>query len=273
MPADTDVSFYKHSGKLGSSVPMILLLGIPVSIVMAAIYAYMVVKIPIVGYVNVLYLGGYVFGTGYILNRLAKTSKCRSPLMLYLLGGLVGAFGLYASWVFSFKALFGEQIPPLLELAASPKTVWEYALGMNAQGWWNGGPTGILEWITAGIEAITFIGGSGWMAAKAIDREVFCEFCNSWCEPTAEQNLKITEEFAATLETEEKSDWEHFDILKLPEAQPDEYPRFVGETLKCTGCGETSAIRLNLLTLKQGDKGPEVDIKEIDGILLLVGRD
>ncbi len=268
MPDDSSVSFYEHSGRLGNSVPLILLIGIPVSVILAAVYAYCVVKIPIVGYVNVLYLGGYVVGTGYVLGRLAKMGKCRNALMLYLLGGIVGAVGLYAAWVFSFKALFGEEIS-LVRLAASPQGVWEFANAMNAQGWWGGGPTGILQWITAGIEALTFIGGSAWMTAQAIDREVFCEACKSWCEPKAEQNLKITEEFAASLEVEEKSDWQHFDILKLPAAEPDEYPRFVGETLQCTGCGETSAIRLNLLTIKQGDKGPEVESKEIDGILLL----
>ena len=270
MPDDSSVSFYEHSGRLGNSVPLILLIGIPVSVILAAVYAYCVVKIPIVGYINVLYLGGYVYGTGYVLKRLAKMGKSRNALMLYLLGGIVGAIGLYAAWVFSFKALFGEEIP-LIDLAASPRTVWEYAIAMNEQGWWGGGPTGILQWVTAGIEALTFIGGCGWITAQAINREVFCETCNSWCEPAGEQNLKITEEFADSLEVEEKSDWKHFDILKLPAAEANEYPRFVGETLKCTGCGETSAIRLNLLTLKQGDKGPEVDIKEIDGILLLAG--
>ena len=271
MPEDNDVSFYEHSGKTGSSVPLILLLGIPVSVVLAAIYAYCVVKIPIVGYVNVLYLMGYVYGTGFVLALLAKMSKCRNVFMLYLLGGIVGAVGLYAAWVFSFKALFGEEIP-LVDLATSPTVVWELANLMNARGWWGGGPTGVLQWVTAAIEALTFIIGCGWITAKAINREVFCEACKSWCEPAGEQNLKITEEFADSLEVEEKSDWQHFDILKLPAAETNEYPRFVGETLQCTGCGETSAIRLNLLTLKEGEKGPEVDIKQIDGILLLAGR-
>ena len=261
MTNDSDVSFYGHSGKLGNSVPLILLLGIPVSVVMAAVYAYLVVYVPLVGYVNILFLGGYVLGTGFVLQKLAKMGKCRNVTVLYLLGGIVGAVGLYAAWVFFFKAMWGEELSAV-RLAAAPQDVWELAVVLNAQGWWEGGPTGILQWVTAGIETLTFIIGCGWMTAQAIDREVFCEDCNSWCEQTAEQHLKITEEFAATLEIEEKSDWQHFDILKLPVAEPDEYPRFVGETLKCTGCGETSAIRLNLLTLKQGDKGPEVESKE-----------
>ena len=83
------------------------------------------------------------------------------------------------------------------------------------------------------------------------------------------ENLKITEEFAESLEVEEADDWKHFDILKLPAAETDEYPRFVGEVLQCPDCSETTAIRLTLLTQKEGDNGLEEVSKPIDGIILM----
>lgn len=246
MATETSPEFYEHSGSLGNSFTTVLLIGVPIAVVMAAIYSYLVVYVPIVGYVNVLFLGGYVLGTGFALAKLAKLGKSRNGKSLFLLGCLVGAIGLYASWVFFFKALDTEF--SLSQLATQPQLTWELAKAINAAGSWEGGPTGIFAWIIWAIEALAFTVGCGVITTAAIDREVFCEDCNSWCEPSAEQNLKITEEFAASLEVEEASDWKHFDILKLPEAEPNEYPRFVGEVLTCTGCGETTAIRLKLLS-------------------------
>lgn len=268
MVSDSEVEFYQHSGKPGNSVTTILLLGIPVAVAMAAIYSYLVVYVPLIGYINILFLGGYVFGTGYVLSRLAKMGKSRSEKMSFALGCLVGAVGLYAAWLFFFKAIAGENFP-LLEYASHPQEVWEIAKALNAEGWWEGGPTGIFGWIVSGLEAVTFVLGCGLITMISIDCEVFCERCNHWCEPAATQNLKITEEFASAMEAERKSAWKHFDILKLPKADLDEYPRFVGEVLTCTGCGNTSAIRLQLLSIVNGENGPEESSKALPGILLL----
>ncbi len=268
MSSDVSPEFYEHSGSLGNSFTTVLVFGTPVAVVMAAIYSYLLVYVPIVGYVNVLFLGGYVAGTGLALAKLAKIGKSRNAKSLFLLGCLVGAIGLYAAWVFFFKALGGDQLS-LTELAMNPQFVWDITKELNKEGWWDGCPTGTAAWIVWGIEALAFIVGCGMLTTSGIDREVYCEQCQSWCEPTAEQNLKITEKFAESLEVEEADDWKHFDILKLPAAETDEYPRFVGEVLQCPDCSETTAIRLTLLTQKEGDNGLEEVSKPIDGIILM----
>ena len=109
--------FYQHSGRTGFSIPLLLAAGIPVSILMAVVYAYIVTYCPVVGYVNLLFLGGYVFITGLAAGYIAKIGKCRNAGVAFCLGCLLGLVGLYFSWVFFFKALAGmqgEDIPALL---------------------------------------------------------------------------------------------------------------------------------------------------------------
>lgn len=262
--------FYEHSGRTGLSVPMMLLGGIPTSIFLAIVYAYIVVYCPVVGYVNVLFLGGYVFGTGLVAGWLAKTGKSRNALVSFLIGCLIGLIGLYSSWVFFFKALatFAEVEGgvPALGLALSPGTLWEMIVEVNKEGWW--GPSGMFQWILCAIEAVVFVIGVGLLACGPIHREVFCEACGSWCEPSAERHLQFTEEYAKSLEGQD-ADFDHTAILKLPEATEQDLPRFTAEILECTGCKSTTAVRLKLLHPKVGkDNEVEIETTDIDGILL-----
>lgn len=184
--------FYKHSGKTGLSVPAILLIGLPLIAVLSAVYSAVVVYCPIVGYVNILFLGAYLFAGGFMLATLARFAKCRSPGILCLLGLTTGLVGLYFAWVFFIAMLYGDEAPPVLDLALNPIKVYAAASAINAQGWW--GPSGIAQWALVGVEAVIIVGGLALFAAAAIDREVFCEDCNTWCESFETMHLRMGEE-------------------------------------------------------------------------------
>jgi len=191
------------------------MLGLPISAILAAIYAYIVVYCPVVGYVNVLFLAGYVYGPAVSISWLASLGKCRNGKILFVLGCLAGLVGLYFSWLFSLKALAGERLPmaDLLGLIISPGAFWELIVDINREGWW--GPSGIFQWALCAIEAIAFVFGVGLVAAGSIDREVFCEDCGKWCNQTHTRHLKFTEEYANTFEQNGGEDFNHLGILKL----------------------------------------------------------
>ncbi len=264
MPALDPSHFYKHSGRTGFSIPLILMLGIPASIVLAIVYAYVVVYCPVVGYVNVLFLGGYVLGTGFAISKLGNVGKCRNGIVLFVLGSLAGLIGLYFSWVFFFKALGGEQVS-VLAISLQPAAFWQAIVELNAEGWW--GPSGYFQWALCAIEALAFVIGVGIVASASIDREVFCEDCGSWCKKSNERNLKVADEYNKQLEKD--GEFNHIDILKLPEAESNELPRFNAEILTCTGCQQTNGIRIKLLSAvvdKDGDASEETT--DVPGILL-----
>ena len=269
MPALDESFFYKHSGRTGFSIPLLLMIGLPVSAIFAILYAYIVVYCPVVGYVNVLFLGGYVFATAMTLSWIAGLGKCRNATVLFVLGCIAGLVGLYFSWLFFFKALFGEEFPmvAVLGLMISPGTFWEMIMEINKEGWW--GPSGIFQWILCAIEAIAFVFGVGLITAGSIDREVFCEDCGKWCKQTHTRHLKFTEEYAESLgEQAEDDGFNHLEILKLPEATEEELPRFDAEVLDCPAC-DTTALRFKLLLPTEGKDGEiETESRELPGILL-----
>ena len=267
MPALDDKYFYKHSGKTGFSIPLILLIGVPVSAMLAAIYALVCVYCPIVGWVNILFLGAYIFGTATVIGMLAETGKCRNEGVLFLLGCLAGLIGLYFSWVFSMKAfaMMAEQEISVLALVLNPGVLWAMIVEINKEGWW--GPSGFFQWLLCAIEAIGFVGGVGLLSWASINRVVFCEDCGTWCKKSTEQHLEITEAYAESLEGDD-DEFNHLEILKLPETTEDSFPRFTAEILKCTGCEMTSAVRIELVEQKETKDGPEVESTDIDGILL-----
>ncbi|TWT82273.1 hypothetical protein CA13_37350 [Planctomycetes bacterium CA13] len=253
--------FYKHSGRLGLSVPAILLIGIPVVILLSAIYAYIVVYCPVVGYVNVLFLGGYVFAAGIALAMIAKMSKCRSPSVLLALGTLGGLVGLYFSWVFFIKALFGEDVSAIA-VALSPLGILEVAKEINANGWW--GPSGIAQWALVAIEAAVIVGGIALFTSSSISREAFCEDCSTWCNPFETMHLKLTPELAA----KDPSELDHLQLLGLEEVDKSEYPRLDAEVLQCTGCEKTQAIRFKKVAQVMDDGELKEQAEDIPGILI-----
>ncbi|MFK8113478.1 MAG: hypothetical protein AB8B91_14835 [Rubripirellula sp.] len=255
-----DDLYYKHSGRVGFAAPLILVVGIPLIILLSAIYSYIVVYCPVVGYVNVVFLYGYWIASGTVLGGLAKTGKCRNPMLLFVLGGVVGLVGLYFAWVFFVKALFPDA--SVLALTMSPMNLWEIAVRINADGWW--GPSGVFQWAIVGAEAVAMVGGLAWLAYASVDREVFCEDCGSWCEPFETIQLEVTEELLATPQT----GWNHLELLGLEPAEPTDYPRLDAETLQCTGCELTQAIRFKMMTQVMDDGQPKEQAEDIPGILV-----
>jgi hypothetical protein len=158
--------------------------------------------------------------------------------------------------------LRGDEAPPVLELALNPIKVFAAAAAINAQGWW--GPSGLAQWALVAVEAIVIVGGLPLFAVAGIEREVFCEDCNTWCEPFETMHLRMGDELINT-PTDKLN---HLELLALEEAESTEYPRLVAEVLQCSGCEMTQAIRFKKLTQVMDEGQLKEQDEDIPGILL-----
>ena len=123
--------FYEHSGAGGLVIPAALLAGLPVAFLLSAVYSYIVVYCPVVGYPNILFLGGLVVGVGTAQAWIARFARCRSPFLMGIVGLMIGVATLYFAWAFFVKALVqysGDQPLPILDVIASPGWLWETAV-------------------------------------------------------------------------------------------------------------------------------------------------
>ena len=178
--------FYNHSGKLSAQ----LILGIPlvliVTILLAFIYAYAVVYIPIIGYLSVLFTIGFALGVGYSTASVLQFFKTRNTTLAVIIGLFVGLFALYAAWVTFEYALWNRDSPEpinLLRLAARPQAVWQLACLIAEKGWYslrNFTPKGAVLWTFWGIEALIICGASVYLPYSFIAHAVFCETCSGW---------------------------------------------------------------------------------------------
>jgi len=256
--------YYKHSGRMGLAIPAILIIGLPVIAVLSAVYSYIIVYCPVIGYVNILFLGGYVLACGFVLAGLARISKCRSPLILLVLGLVAGLVGLYFCWVFFIHAYarYAGQPLPILPLVLSPVGIWEMAKAINAEGWW--GPSGIAQWALVSVEAAVIVGGLALFTMNSIDQEAFCEDCRTWCNSFETMHLTLPEEMA----TKKLSELNHLELLALDEVDKTTYPRIDAEVLQCGGCKNTQAIRFKKVSQYMEEGQPKEASEAIPGILM-----
>ena len=254
--------YYRHSGRQGFAIPLAILIGIPVTIALAAVYAYVVVYCPVVGYVNLLFLGAFVCAGGFMLNRIAKVGKCRSEMTMTAIGLLLGCIGLYFAWVFFIKALIPEIA--VVQLILRPAGFWQIICGINAEGWW--GPSGLAQWALVAIEAALIVGGFTLAGLGSIGENIFCEDCGSWCKPFAKLHLKNDPALSA-----EERPRSNLDRLSLPETTDDDYPRYDADVLRCESCQSMQAIRFYNVTQQLDDGELKESREEIPGVLVKKG--
>jgi hypothetical protein len=264
MSDDRNELYYEHSGKLGFAPALVFLLGVPAIAALAAAYSFLIVWCPVIGYVNVLFLGGFILAGSFVLNTLAKWGKSRSPKSMALLGFVCGIIAVYFAWLFFLKALFKDQVD-LLDLVADPGAMIQAIKVVNQQGWWE--PSGLIQWALSAIEAGAIIVGLTMAGASSIDREVFCEDCNGWCDTFETLHLTPTDEQLATPAKQLKPET----LLVLDECQATDFPRLDAEVLQCASCKRLQAIRFDRVTQVVDDGQLKEKREDIPGVLIQRG--
>lgn len=251
---------YTHSGSMGQAPWMVPLLGGIAALFFGWIYAYICVYSPIAGYISFIFVLGFMFVVGFAVSQFGVVAKCRNPMAMKLLGGLVGSMAMYASWVVFVYALlnrFSEEDPnlSLVGMFFQPAVLWEVVGSINESGWYSiksFTPTGGVLWFLWGVEAVVVIGGSALMADMMINDKVFCEHCNTWLEEDDPTHLAQPQ--AVELSSQVKAG--NIDALEqLGVLSSDQYPRYDLTTLLCPNCGKTTAFKMDEVTATVDNEG------------------
>lgn len=271
--ADADNLLYAHSGKLGNAPWMMPLIGLPLLLVTSLVYSYIAVYSPVVGYLTILVLFGYVFVNGLLLGWLARLSRCRSERFVMLAGLGGGLFALYFSWVEFEVALFnryadGGESVATIDVLLSPAVVWTGASLIAQEGWYSvfgGTPSGIVLWLIWLVEAAIIVFGTMMLTSVAIGREVFCEGCGAWCKTAESRRLQVDREFTRR----PVESIAHDELMALPEQKGKAFPHVVAEVMRCDRCKATTALRFARVTQAVNSDGKKEEKSEdIPGILL-----
>lgn len=261
---------YQHSGKLGFSPLLLAAAGIPLIVVLSALYSYLDLYIPLTGYITVILLAGYGLGLSFVVSTLVKRGNCRNEKAVLAFSLAAGIIGLYSSWVIFMYALFARFSPDehisFFELL-NPLFLWSTILFVNENGWYTisgGTPSGITLWILWAIEAAVIIGFPLFVATSAISHEMFCENCQTWCLPTASKYRQIP----ATIESGKIKNVDTTTLSSLTELEQKKFPCIKEELLSCPNCNKTKGNRYSRLVLKQnGKKGLVESADKIKGIV------
>jgi hypothetical protein len=267
-------SEFRYSGKMGASPLAIAVVTIPAVFILSLIYGHINVYNPLI-YVNFLMTMGYGYLIAWIIGKVARLAKCRSPLSLALLSFLMGLWALYAVWAAWSFALINRSIPALtptlLEVYSNPRFLWTFITLVNTSGWFtihNSTPSGIVLWIVWAIEAGAIVGIITFYPVKMLKGWVFCEPCGVWClqkpdlarfsDPSNPEHVRRLKDGDLTV------------LAELPPMRPGNSAHIRVSSQRCAKCSETETIMVTRYWYVRNEKGVnEEKTKELTPHILL----
>ncbi len=265
---------YRHSGRWGRLPLMTVLVGLPLMVTLAAAYSYLVVYLPIGGWITLVLVGGYAWLVGLATSILGKQSHCRSLAAMRLCGLVLGLTALVFAWLWFVQALVNRQAEPgegvtVIDLARHPAATWEIITAVNAEGWYSIKkltPSGIVLWVMWAIEALVVVGVPLLMAPSRIEHEAYCETCGRWSGVTETRHLEPTPQVLEQ-PIAEITPHQLFGLTRL--GQP-VLPAIRAELLECPVCKTFHGLRYARQRQVFDDKGKSSTTTEpVAGILVL----
>jgi len=266
--------YYQHSGKYpAGGLLMAILGGGAAAMILAVAYAYLLLYIPLAGYVTVILIGGFGFLLGFVTAYVLKRGKVRSLPASYLAMALVGVAGLYTSWgVWIYALLRREEMEAdLLTVLTDPAALWNVIAIVNKTGAWtirNWSPTDTTLWALWGIEAVMILGVAFYILYGAMQKEPFCESCGTWCEENAGVARINQADGGEVRQHLEMKDYGYLEKLGGAKADAAHYVEL--DLHSCPNCRMTHTLTGNLVTVTINKKGEKEASKESVADKLLV---
>lgn len=176
---------YEPSGRYPGRIFLLLPAFAGVGVIAGAIYAALVVFIPIVGFVSLVAFAGLAFGLSEVVRRGARVHHSRSRALNRALGAFLGACTMYSSWaffLFFLSTVHGGELPLLR--AFDPGVVVYGISELGATGWQTikgFTPSGGLLYLAWLLEAVVIVGWPAWLGGQAAEQP-YCESCGDWIE-------------------------------------------------------------------------------------------
>ncbi len=259
---DTAAPHYQPSGKFSAKGLFLTpAFGVPVGVLAAAVYAYVILYLPIVGYVSFLLTFGLGFVVSLAVGAGLTRGKVRSRAVGLALALFVGLATLYASWATWCFALIqrADGDVSLLGVFFSPGGLWDFINAVNEKGAWNlkgYTPTGAVLWALWALEAGIIV-GFPLVTALTTTEAPFCEACGEWCGETKGLFRTGPSTKGDVKELCERHAFDDVARLGLPEDGAAEWIRY---DLHTCGCRETNALTATLVTVVE--KSGKAELKE-----------
>lgn len=244
-----DERYYRPSGR----APMVgigfgALGGSLGGIALAVAYAYLILYLPIAGYITFLIALAFGALTGLATGYSLRHGSVRSPMVGFGVGAGVAIVAFYASWVVWIYGLLhrADIDASFTTLLLHPGTLWNSIVAVNGVGAWTikgATPTGIVLWILWGCEAVLILGPAVFLAAFPLS-DPFCERCERWCEEekgVRRTALAAKEDFVTRLEAR---DWAWVAAL----ASGEEGAHLSFDLHVCPTCEEMHALTVQQVT-------------------------
>lgn len=264
--------YYRPSGEFSPvGVLLVLAIATPAAALLAAIYAYLILYIPIAGYVTFILSAGFGLLMGVATSARLRSSKVRNVPLAWLLGTLIALVGFYVHWAVWSAAFLarGDVDVSILQLL-DPSELWRFISLVNEDGAWSMKgfkPTGAALWGFWGVEALLILGPAIVVAGMAADQP-FCERCQKWCDDVdGLHRLKLHDAAAVRAKAEAK---DFAALAQLGRAEGDA-SRYLRVDLKhCPDCDQTSTLTIQDVTVtidKEGKPSVSTDTAVKDLVL------
>lgn len=258
--------YYQHSGQFPlSSLIFTLGAGLMGAAVLAAAYSYLILYIPIGGYISFLLTFGLAIALGWLLARAMRWANVRNKIIVTAMAVVIGLFAVYASWVVWLYAMLQRAgvVVSVLDIIAYPAASWELILALNDEGAWslsNFTPTGIVLWLIWLAEAVIIVGGTILFARRAL-ADPFCEECSRWTTRTDAVARTATGDADQLVQSLERHDMGHFETLG---PRDEEQPVWLRADLHtCPTCRKFNTLSVSACAIKVDGKGnTSVEAKE-----------
>jgi len=246
--------YFRYSGKVPPvSVVAGVLGGLAAAMVLAVVYAYAVVYIPLAGVVTFILSGGFGFLLGLAPGLFFKATHLRNLTVARVITLGVSLVGFYASWVAWVFVICqrGDVEIPLISLVLEPGELWNLIVALNEVGTWSlkgSTPTGGILWALWIGEALLVLGTAGFAAFIYGDDLLYCEDCGKWC---PERSVTALEPAVGQSDVEAR-DWASFQKLGPPTG-----PQSLSLHFFACDCKRLAAMTVKLNTTTVDKKGKE----------------
>lgn len=266
--------YYTHSGKY--SAPGLLTgLGIAMvaAIVLAFVYAYSIVYIPIVGYVTFILSAGFGALVGVAAAKGLELGKVRSVGVSIVVVLVAAVIGYYVSWAAWLHALLNKADVEVgfVEIITSPGDMWAAIQAINEAGSWTlkgFTPTGGVLWGLWALEAVIILGLGVFVGVAMAASSPFCERCQLW----SRESPGVALLDAGPQPDQLRHHLEHNDLAAVEAlGAPTDPARFYRLDLyECARCKQLNTVDAWLVSVtvnKEGERSEDTD-EVCKGLLL-----
>jgi hypothetical protein len=256
--------FYRASGESSIRVfPWFFVVGMPLAVLAAYLYAYLIVYIPIAGYITFLLSAGFGFALGGVAFFVLRGGKVRSTTKAFIYGGLLTVFGFYVHWAVWCAAVLarGDVDVSALGLMLNPAALLEVITTINGVGAWSMHgltPTGALLWVLWVIEAGLIL-VPGLVMAMATPSQPFCERCEEWCQDHDNVAQLDAQDPESAKSLAQQKDFTR--LAALGAAAPNAQTHLRVDLTTCPSCTNMTTLSIHTITRKVDEKGKESEDK------------